>query len=214
MPASIPVAIRRAILRGVQNGHGVAELAARFGVAARTVRHLIRHLQDAADVIPAYHRCGRPPATPTPIIEEALALRQVHPTWGGGLIRVLLQEEHRKQTIPCTRTLQRWLRRLGEQPAPAGRWPARDSQRARQAHECWQMDAADQKRLQSGSLVSWLRVADECSGAVLKTAVFPPGELESSPRSRNPAFFAGIVRPLGYAATPARRQRRAVGFVE
>jgi hypothetical protein len=214
MPASIPVAIRRAILRGFQNGQGVAELAARFRVAERTVRHLIRHLQDAADVTPAYHRCGRPPAAPSPIIEESLRLRQVHPTWGGGLIRVLLQEEHPDQTIPCTRTLQRWLRRFGEDPALPGRWPARASQRARRPHECWQMDAAEQKRLQSGSLVSWLRVADECSGAVLRTVVFPPRQLEPSTGPTNPAYSAGIICPLGHAATPPGRQRLSLGVVE
>jgi hypothetical protein len=40
------------------------------------------------------------------------------------------------------------------------------------------MDAAERMRLASGAQVSWLRIADECSGAVLQTRIFPPGVLE------------------------------------
>jgi hypothetical protein len=214
MPCSTPVAIRRAILRAAKNGDCVAVLAGRFRLPERTVRHLIRCFADQDDVTPAYQRCGRSAAAPSPILEETLRLRRAHPSWGGGLIRVLLQEDHPQEQIPCTRTLQRWLRRSGEAAAPAGRRPTSASPRARQPHECWQVDAAEQKRLKSGTLISWLRVVDECSGAVLKTVVFPPRKLESSTRLRNPAHPAGFVRPLGYAATPARRQRHAMGFVE
>jgi hypothetical protein len=45
------------------------------------------------------------------------------------------------------------------------------------------MDAADQVALQNGRQVSWLRIADECSGAVLQTTVFPPGALARGARS-------------------------------
>lgn len=214
MPGAIPVAIRRALLRGARHGDGVAVLAGRFQLAERTVRHLIRRFQDQDDLAPAYDRCGRPETTRSAIQEEALRLRQAHPTWGGGLIRVVLQEEHPHANLPCTRTVQRWLRRGGEPSAPPGRRPARESARARQPHECWQVDAADQKRLKSGALISWLRVVDECSGAVLKTVVFPPRELESSPGHRHAACFAGFVRPLGHAATRAGGQWHAVGIVE
>jgi hypothetical protein len=204
MPSSTPVAIRRAILRGAKHGTPVAVLAGRFRLPERTVRHLIHRLTDQDDLTPAYQRCGRSAAALSPIVEETLRLRQAHPSWGGGLIRVLLQEQHPQAQIPCTRTLQRWLRRCGEATAPPGRRPTSASPRARQPHECWQVDAAEQKRLKSGPLISWLRVVDECSGAVLKTVVFPPRELESSACQRNAAHFAGFVRPLGHAATPAR----------
>jgi hypothetical protein len=45
------------------------------------------------------------------------------------------------------------------------------------------MDAADQVAPRNGTQVCWLRTADECSGAVLKTEIFPPGVLERGARS-------------------------------
>lgn len=214
MPRPIPVPVRQAILRGSQKGDSVSTLAARFKVAPRTVRHLLRRLQDPDTLTPHYERCGRHEAAPSALIEEALRLRQQHSRWGAGLIRVIVQEQHPHVDVPCVRTLQRWLRRLREEPAPAGRRPARESQRARQPHACWQMDAAEQKRLKSGPLISWLRIADECSGAVLKTVVFPPRELESGAGWGNPTNSAGYVCLLGSPAKDARGQRHPVGFVE
>src|SRR2546426_214118 len=83
-----------ALLRSSQEGKSVAHIAAAFGVAARTVRHLLRRCQDQNTLKPAYDQCGRPEASPSPLIEEAVCLRQQHGGWGAGLIRVLLQEKH------------------------------------------------------------------------------------------------------------------------
>jgi hypothetical protein len=43
------------------------------------------------------------------------------------------------------------------------------------------MDAAELIELRAGSLVCWLRIADECSGAVLWTTVFPPARWNQVP---------------------------------
>ena len=130
-------------------------------------------------------------------------LRQQHARWGAALIRVMLQEKYGKAEVPGTRTLQRWLRRLREKPAPPGRRPARESRRARRPHEIWQMDAAEQKRLKTGKQISWLRVVDECSGAVLGTVVFPPRELEPSARGANAKNAAEIIRALWFTPRAA-----------
>lgn len=214
MPRSIPLPIRQAIQQRWQNGSSVSDLAASFGIARRTVRHLVQRFRDHGDLAPAYDQCGRPVQSPSPLIEEALRLRQLHPRWGAGLIRVILQEKYPKAEVPCERTLQRWLQRLGEPAAPPGRRPDHESPRAHQPHEVWQIDAADQMRLRKGVQASWLRVIDEGTGAVLKTVVFPPRQLEPSAGPANPARAAAIVRAMGPAAMPARGQRLAVGFVE
>ncbi len=204
MARSIPVPIRQAILRGFKKGNSIGALAEKFQVAERTVRHLVRCFQDQDNLAPAYDRCGRPKASPSTVIKEAMCLRQQHARWGAGLIRVLLQEKHGKAEVPGTRTLQRWLRRLQEKPAPPGRRAARESRRARRPHEIWQMDAAEQKRLKTGQPISWLRLVDECSGAVLGTAVFPPRELEPSARRANPENAAETIRALRFTAGIAR----------
>ena len=82
---------------------------------------------------------------------------------------------------PSARTLQRGLRRADLAPAPAGRPAKGSTPRATLPHDAWQMDAKELIKLNHGDLVSWLRLVDECSGAVLQTVVFPPREMESSP---------------------------------
>ena len=111
-------------------------------------------------------------------------MRRQHSTWGAGLVRVLLHRRYPANPIPAERTLQRWFRHAGLLPAPSGRRSGPSSyQRAQQPHDVWQMDAADQVALQNGRQVCWLRIADECSGAVLQTTVFPPGVLARGARS-------------------------------
>lgn len=84
----------------------------------------------------------------------------------------MLRRLNRWPSLPDPRTIRRWLEDAGLAPAPAGR---KSPYRPRSAapHERWQVDAADQLRLGNGQLVSWLRLTDECSGAILKTVVFP-----------------------------------------
>ncbi len=104
-----------------------------------------------------------------------MSLRREHPSWGALLIRVFLKQHWPKQRLPSERTLQRWFHQAGLGPAPRGRRPKEARRRARRPHEIWQMDAAEEIALQNGQRVSWLRLTDEFSGAVLHTTVFPIG---------------------------------------
>src|SRR6476646_5429763 len=73
------------------------------------------------------------------------------------------------------------------------------------------MDAKEHSQLQNREEVSWLRLIDECSGAALWTAVFPPRNLEPGlPRGRPGATSIGLWS-LGVARPLPRRQRLALG---
>src|SRR5436305_2098766 len=74
----------------------------------------------------------------------------------------------------------------------------------------WQADAADQLRLGNGQLASWLRLTDECSGAILKTVVFPLGVQRGAAPGR-PRGAAPGLRAVGAARAAAAGQRLAVG---
>jgi hypothetical protein len=94
------------------------------------------------------------------------------------MIRLELEESAEK--LPCARTIQRYLRQAGLQPASAGR-PRSSSprlSRAERPHQGWQMDASEDLRLKNGQGVCWLRVVDECSGAFLRTVIFPQARWE------------------------------------
>jgi transposase len=205
MPAAIPLPIRECIWRRWQAGESVPRLAADLQLPPRTVRNLVRRFAQKGPegLTPDYERCAtRKLPEDSDTFRKAVDYRQRHPRWGGGLIRVMLHEE--QQPAPSTRTLQRWFQRLKLSPAPPGRRSTLQKRRASQPHEVWQMDAVDQLRLASSQRVSWLRVVDECSGAVLQTRVFPPGFLEHRRADPGAGSVAQPVRHLGDAGTLSR----------
>ncbi len=189
MPAPTPLPLRKAIWHRHHNGQTPATIAHDLGLRLRTVQQLLRRGRGA--IAPSYQRCGRPRDDDRQqLCQEAIALRRQHPTWGAGYLRIQLRRRHPDARLPTERTLQRCLRQAGLGPAPKGRRPTANGQRAGQPHEVWQMDAAEQVPLASGQRVSWLRIVDEGSGAVLWTKVFPPGELVDGPAHRGPGRVA------------------------
>jgi len=177
MPAAIPTPIRRRIWQCARAGQTAATIAQELQLSVRTVRHLLQRLEEhgAAALPDQYAHCGRPTLEPPPpLVQEGLDLHADHPTWGAGLVRVFLRRRHPHEALPSERTLQRWFQRQRLPTAPPGRRPVAETSRAHFPHQTWQMDAADQVRLQTGKSVSWLRLVDECSGAFLWTVVFPP----------------------------------------
>jgi hypothetical protein len=171
MPAATPLPIRAALWRAAQADPDAdtAALAAQFGLPERTARHLLRSFRAGAGPHPPRYRAGGASAD-ADHVAYVVALRRDHPRWGAGVLRVHLARRFPGAALPHPRTIQRWLARAGLAPAPAGR---RRGPRAGAPHDAWQIDAADQIALASGQLVSWLRVTDEHSGAVLLTRVFP-----------------------------------------
>jgi len=213
MPPPIPVPIRQAIFRLWQQGCGTRQIVASTGLPSPTVRRFLQRFRHRGrdGILPDYRGPAATGAAPPEVVQAAVRLRRDHPTWGAGLIRVQLLLEAPGQPAASERTLQRWFVRAGLSPAPAGRPPRVDLNRATSPHETWQMDAKEHIRLYNNDEVSWLRLIDECSGAVLWTAVFPPRDLEPSrPRGRPRAAPTGL-RPLGVARSLPRRQRLALG---
>ena len=114
-----------------------------------------------------------PARRPSSALRAALALRQQHPSWGAGYIRVRLAGAADAAVLPSERTcsvgsVSNTSRRL----LPDGA-PSTPTSRATAPHDTWQMDAVEQLRLGSGQGVCWLRLVDEYSGAFLGTTVFP-----------------------------------------
>src|SRR5262245_21416311 len=216
MPRPLALGVRQAVRRAAVQGTSAGAIARQFGLRASTVRQLLRRFRarGPAGLRTDYGACGQGQARPDdPLRQAALQLRADHPRWGAGRLRVQLRRLFPARPLPCERTLQRWLRPLGQPPAPAGRPPAVTA-RARQPHAVWQVDAVEQQRLATGQLISWLRVADECSGAVLRTVVFPPRPFQPGAPGGGATALAGLLCGLGPAGGPEGGQRLAVGVVE
>src|SRR5262249_45604289 len=206
MPAPVPLPVRQQIHHFATVAHlSPRTISQRLDEPLRTVQALLRRcrLRGKAALQPDYAPRG---AAPPPRVAEALQLRLDHPTWGAGRIRVELTCRHPEdEDLPSTRTLERWCRRCHHPPAPAGPPPPTPPPRARHSHDVWEMDAAEQKRLATRALVSWLRVVDDYSGAVLGTRVFLPGLLHPSARAGGAGRAAAALCPMGPTRVAARR---------
>lgn len=181
MPKPTAIPLRRCIDDLWKQNWTAVRIAEHLKLPIRTVRNLIQRFQKLGEAgIEASYTAG--PKAESPQREQARLvaeqLRREHPTWGAGLIGVYLKRAD-EASAPSGRTVQRWLSKAGLMPAPAGRRPATNAARAAHPHAVWQLDASEEISLETGRKVSWLRVADECTGAVLETRVFPLGALES-----------------------------------
>lgn len=207
MAAPIPLPVRQRLWQLAQQGLATDQLAARLHLSLRTVQHLLRRFRRApAALAPAYQAGpGRPVWAGTGLREQACALRQQHPRWGAGYIRVRLRDAYPDRPLPSERTLRRWFEPLHLPAARAGPLPQAEARRAVVPHAVWQMDAADQLRLGNGQGVCWLRLVDEASGAFLQTVVSPPGLLGPRARELGTGPTAAGLQSLGPARRPARR---------
>jgi hypothetical protein len=204
MPSPIPLPVRKAILCRVQQNQDAATIARALNLSPRTVRHLICRFRKQPDALTPSYRPGpgRSPESQD-LRDRAVALRDEHPTWGAGYIRVRMGSAEQPR-VPSERTLQRWFRQKRQPPALPGRRPAAETGRATHPHQCWQLDAVEQLRLKSKQGVCWARLVDEHSGAFLSTTVFPPVLLGLRCGVGGSAVPAGGFCPLGSAARHSR----------
>ena len=90
-----------------------------------------------------------------------------------------MQHAHPRRPLPSPRTLQRWFEKQALPAAPPGRRPVLAIAPAERPHDVWQMDAVEKMPLATGQGASWLRIVDECTGAVLDTKAFPQNSFAS-----------------------------------
>ena len=213
MPQPVPLPVRQRLFALSQRGWSPQRIAEHLALSVRTVRHLLQRFRQQPDALPPSYAAGpgRPPAS-HPVRDMVLALRQQHPQWGAGYIRVQLSQALDTVALPSERTLQRLLRQAHCPAALPGRLPPCCRDKAAFPHDVVQIDAAEQMRLRDGQGASWLRLVDECSGAFLHTHVFPPVFLDAGRRTSGSAADGSPLRPLGAAEACASGQRQAVGI--
>jgi transposase len=184
MPRALPLPVRQQIIFRHQHGETLKQIALSEGVAYRTVLTCWRRYRQQGEEGLAIHydRCGlQEPKFPQEQIEAALSLKRDHPRWGAGLIRLQLAQQFADQPLAAERTLQSWFHEAGLQPVRAVQPPV-DKQRAKEAHEVWQIDAKERMHLGDGSPSSVLTVTDEACGALLGVVPFPPLALDAGAR--------------------------------
>jgi transposase len=194
MPAAWPVPLREQMVQLHEQGHRLVDIAPQLGVPYSTLCSWWRRYcrEGEAGLKPRYPRCG-PHGPHDPAVQQAaLALRQAHPSWGAGRIRVELVGQFPDRPLPQVRAIQRWFRAAGLQPVRAQRPPV-DRHRGKQGHQVWEVDAKEQLRLADGSGSSVLSAVDEASGALLEATPFSPVSLGSGAAPPGATDYAGLV---------------------
>lgn len=175
MPSAIAVPIRQQIVDLRAQGKSYSEIAQVLHQSKSSVRRICRQYRadEPYSLQPGYERCGhRVLQFERLVYRSAIYLKRQHPSWGGGIIRVKLQQRWSDRSIPTERTLQRWFRQAGVNSAPMRR-PTPRRVRARVVHQCWQVDAVSHQTLADGRPACWLSATDEASGALIEASVFP-----------------------------------------
>ncbi|MBE9063249.1 helix-turn-helix domain-containing protein [cf. Phormidesmis sp. LEGE 11477] len=177
MPSAIAVPIRENIIERREQGETIAKIADALGLSYWSVRTLVRRHRDYGTdgIAPDYANCGNSSIhSSQKVYRSALWLKRHHPSWGAGLILVLLKERWHTLKMPSERTLQRWFKREGIANPPKRCLPTAKRDPARFVHEVWQLDATSHQRLADGSPASWITLVEEVSGAHLFSQAFSP----------------------------------------
>jgi hypothetical protein len=118
------LADRQEIIRLTAAGWTAPAIADHLGCSVRTVRRWRSAHRDGGESALVYH--SRRPhtraeaTTPPSVVDQIVAIRTAHPGWGACLIWRQLRLTG-VSPLPCQRTVQHWLTRLG---FPAVRPPA------------------------------------------------------------------------------------------
>jgi len=147
-----------------QDGANVSALCRRYGISRKTgYKWLMRHrVAGDGGLVDRSRRPHHHPAQTVPEVEAAvLAVRTVHPAWGGRKINAWL--ERRGVAAPSPSTITRILERNGLLAAAEER-PQRSWQRfeAEAPNDLWQMDFKGRVRLGKGEVFP-LSVLDDHS---------------------------------------------------
>lgn len=173
MPAAIAVPIRQQMVELQAQGKSYREIAQQLQQSRHSVRRICTRYQHEQTLVPHTERCGQRGVHFERLIwRSAIYLKRRHRDWGGGIIRVQLQQRWPERSIPCERTLQRWFCAAGVGSPLKQAIPCR-RERAQQVHQCWQVDAVSHQALADGQQASWVSAIDEASGALLGCSVFP-----------------------------------------
>lgn len=169
--------MRQQIVQLRQTGLTISQIAEQIGLSYWTVRRLLRRLRDRGEsgLAADYSCCGQRSKIRSNALTKRAAcwLRRIHPEWGAPLIHLKLVQRYGSEQVASIRQLQRWFRQQGlSRPRSKTKDQQDAPSKAKQVHQCWQVDAKERLRLANGQACSYLSIVDEHSGAGLAAVLF------------------------------------------
>lgn len=171
------VSIRQKIALAHKQGCSYSSLAREYSMSYNTIRSICIRYESSGELglIPHYGNCGRLISKDSERSFRLVRLiKHLHPDWGISYILVRLGLEYPDLSFQSERHYQRRIA-FKRTKVPPSQIPAVNSDRARLAHDTWQIDAKERIGLSDGKEYCFLNVTDEKTAALLKTKTFPPG---------------------------------------
>lgn len=186
MSSALPHSDRELIIREKLKGRSLIQIAASNNFSYSTTCNIWRRFKSKGieGLKPNYSNCGPSGIKRSyKIYRCSLWLKRKHPKWGAPFIKTILEERYPTEDFPSIRTMQLWFRKAGLSiPKAYRKEPTIPKVKA--VHDCWQIDAKENLKLQDGSKACYLTIVDVKSGAVLDASVFPQGKNQPSKSQR------------------------------
>lgn len=191
--------IRQEVILLKKAGRTNAQIAESLSLGLGTVKNLWKRYKSEGEsgLSTLYSRCGRRyDANGEIAFRLVRLLKHLHPSWGVPLIIVKIGEKYPQIQLRSARQYQRRLFKGSGKLPPPILPPAIVLDRARIAHDTWQIDAKERFSLLDGKEVCYLTISDEGTGAVLAARAFPPWADRTGSTGTDSGISARTVQPL------------------
>jgi Helix-turn-helix domain len=169
--------IRHAIIKAYSENPNYASLSRHFNLNYQTVSSICKRYKTLGDsgILPQYYHSGRKVSFESEVNYRLIRLiKYLHPTWGIGYILHQLDTHYPHRVFQTERHYQRRLAALGSHQKKTQLPNPKFFDRARTAHETWQIDAKEQFSIVTGEKCCYLNITDEATGSILGAKAFPP----------------------------------------
>ena len=203
-----PLDVRQKVVGLKESGKTHAYIAEALQISVGTVKNLWKRYQVGGEsgLCAKYQGCGRRigPKEET-LFRFVRLVKHLHPTWGIPLIVLKISEKYPDLKLQSIRRYQgRLLAASGKLPR-AILPPTPSEDKARIAHDTWQIDAKERFCIQNGEEVCYLTIVDEGTGSLLAARAFPPCPDQSSAAGQNPSVSLGPIPSLDNAQSDSQR---------
>jgi len=175
MGSATSLSIRRLIIKEKLEGKTLRLIAEENHLSYSTTCTIWQRykLNGIEGLAPSYKNCGpKRIKSSYKIYRSCLWLKRLHSSWGAPVIKTILEERYPETHCPSVRTMQIWFSKAGYN-APRAYRKEPPVSTIKEVHDCWQIDAKENLKLQDGTKACYLTSVDVKSGIVLGTPVFP-----------------------------------------
>lgn len=188
--------VRMNIVSMKQSGHTNAQISESLQIGLGTVKNIWKRFQILGEpgLPDSFGNCGKRAGGESLLAFRLVRLlRHLHPGWGMPFILLKVAGKYPGLKLPSARHCQRLLSAGSGKVPKSALPPAPAAEKARTAHDTWQIDAKELVRLGNGDLVCYLSVVDEATGSLLAARAFPPQPYQQGARGGDMGLPPGPV---------------------